>query len=124
MSELLDENEFLDLDDEFGIHTASEDEIDEDNFFAEMGGEAILTLLSDLDVVGTISELLELIKGKTSVQKRENALKRLRVLKQFDPRIEKKVYNKPRLDGFEYFTSYSSRVKTPCSSGWWAFCSI
>lgn len=94
--ELLDENEFLDLDDEFGIHTASEDEIDEDNyFFAEMGGEAILTLLKNLDVVGTITELLELIKGKTSVQKRENALKRLRVLKQFDPRIEKKVYNKP-----------------------------
>ena len=94
--ELIDENEFLDLDDEFGIDAVSDEDVDNDNYFiGEMGGEAILALLRDLDIVGTINELLELIKGKTSVQKRENALKRLRVLKQFDPRIEKNVQNKP-----------------------------
>ena len=94
--ELIDENEFLDLDEEFGIDVANDEDIDNDNyFFAEMGGEAILALLKDLDIVETIGELLTLIKGKTSVQKRENALKRLRVLKQFDPRIEKKIQNKP-----------------------------
>ena len=60
-----------------------------------MGGEAVLRLLRDLDVVGKINELLEVVKSKTSVQKTEVALKRLRILKKFDPRIEKKIYNKP-----------------------------
>ena len=61
--ELIDENEFLDLDDEFGIDAVSDEDVDNDNYFiGEMGGEAILALLRDLDIVGTINELLELIK--------------------------------------------------------------
>ncbi len=94
--ELIDEDEFLDLDDQFGYYAVTDEEIDEDEYFiAEMGGEAIKKLLSSLDIVDTINELLEVIKNKSSVQKKENALKRLRVLKMFDPRIEKKLHNKP-----------------------------
>jgi DNA-directed RNA polymerase subunit beta' len=95
--ELLTEAEFLDLDEEFGIETATEDDLDEDFYFeALMGGAAIQKLLRGLDVVKTITELLKVAKAdKVSMQKRENALKRLRILRKFDPRIEKKIINKP-----------------------------
>ena len=94
--ELIDEDEFLDLDDQFGYYAATDEELEEDAYFiAEMGGEAIKKLLSNLDIVDTINQLLEVVKNKTSVQKKENALKRLRVLKMFDPRIEKKLHNRP-----------------------------
>ena len=59
--ELLEEEEYLKLDIEFGIDVVSEEDRDEDNYFiAEMGGEAVLRLLRDLDVVGKINELLAL----------------------------------------------------------------
>ena len=95
--ELITEDEFLDLDDEFGIDQASPEDIDEDHYFvAMMGGAAIKTLLSNLDVLKTLNELSAIVKDdKTSVAKREECLKRLRILKKFDPKVEKKVYNKP-----------------------------
>jgi len=95
--ELIDENEFLDLDNEFGIDSVSDTEIDDDNYFsASMGGEAIKELLTNLDVVAVISELLDLVNNKaTSISKKDEALKRLRILKKFDPRLEKKIFNKP-----------------------------
>ena len=95
--ELIDENEFLDLDDEYGYYAASQEDVDDDNYFvAKMGGEAILKLLTNLDVVAEINLLLQVVKEKSSIQKKENALKRLRVLKQFDPRIDKKITSKPQ----------------------------
>jgi len=95
--ELISEDEYLDLDDEFGIDQADATDIDEDNYFiAMMGGAAIKKLLSNLDVVQTLNELSAIVKDeKTSIAKREESLKRLRILKKFDPKIEKKVYNKP-----------------------------
>jgi len=94
--DLLDEEEYLNLDIEFGIDGVSDEERENDEYFsASMGGQAVLQLLKELDVIATINELLDLVKGKTSVQKREAALKRLRILKKFDPRIEKQVHNKP-----------------------------
>ncbi|MFQ6609479.1 MAG: DNA-directed RNA polymerase subunit beta', partial [Fidelibacterota bacterium] len=95
--ELLDEKEFLELDMEFGIDTVSDEDVDEDRYFeALMGGEAIRRLLVDLNVSETIKTLSEELHAKKiSNQKKENLLKRLRVLKQFDPRIEKKIVNKP-----------------------------
>ena len=95
--DLIDEGEFLDLDDQYGYFSASEEEVDNDDYFvAKMGGEAILDLLTNLDVVDEINSLLAAVKGKISIQKKENALKRLRVLKQFDPRVSKKVVSKPQ----------------------------
>ena len=94
--ELLDEEDYLHLDIEFGIDAVSDKNREDGNYFrASMGGEAVLNLLKDLDVVSKINELLVVVKGKTSVQKKESALKRLRILKKFDPRIEKQVHNKP-----------------------------
>jgi len=96
--ELIDEDDYLNLEYEFGLDAVSEEDRDEDNYFeAYMGGEAVSRLLENLDIVSTITELMTLVKNKkTSIQKREEALKRLRVLKKFDPRIEKKVTNKPQ----------------------------
>ncbi len=94
--ELLDEEDYLNCDIEYGIDAVSDQERDDDNYFeAKMGGEAVIRLLRDLDVVAKINELLTVVRGKSSVQKKEVALKRLRILKKFDPRIEKQIYNKP-----------------------------
>jgi DNA-directed RNA polymerase subunit beta' len=95
--DLITEDEYLDLEDAFGIDVASEDDIDNDNYFiAEMGGGAIRELLKRLDITKTINELQKVVKTpKISVQKKQDALKRLRILKKFDNRVEKKIYNKP-----------------------------
>ena len=78
--ELITEDEFLDLDEEYGLDTASAEEIDNDEYFvASMGGAAIRTLLENLDVTAVINELTQLVSNeKTSIQKRDEALKRLR----------------------------------------------
>ena len=75
--ELINEQEYLELDTEFGIDTVSEDDIEEDNFFyAEMGGEAIRRLLIDLGITQTIEELsLELKAVKISNQKKRKHFK-------------------------------------------------
>ena len=95
--ELISEEEYLDLDDEFGIDVATDEEIDNDEFFiAKMGGDAIRQLLKDLDVSETIIEFTSKVNDpKTSAAKREEFLKRLRILKKFDPKKDKKIYNKP-----------------------------
>ena len=95
--DLIDEDEFLDLDYEFGIDNASDQEIDSDDYFlAYMGGRGVLELLKRIDITETINELLSKVKDKkTSVQKVQESLKRLRILKNFDPKIEKRTYNKP-----------------------------
>ncbi len=99
VGELISEDEFLDLEYEFGIDSdsVSEEDIDEDNFFhASMGGAAIKSLLANLDVSKEINRLLVLINNeKTSATKKEDYLKRLRILRKFDPRLEKKIINKP-----------------------------
>jgi DNA-directed RNA polymerase subunit beta' len=60
-----------------------------------MGGEAVSMLLKNIDVEFEISKLTTLVKdSSTSIAKVEAALKRLRVLKKFDPN-KKELYNKP-----------------------------
>ena len=97
--ELITEDEYIDLDDEFGIDSenVTDEDIDEDYYFVGMmGGAAIKQLLSDLDVTQTINDLDAIVKDKkTSIAKKEESLKRLRILKKFDPRVERKIYNKP-----------------------------
>ncbi|MAX09262.1 MAG: DNA-directed RNA polymerase subunit beta' [Candidatus Marinimicrobia bacterium] len=95
--ELIDEDYYLELEDEYGIDSASQEDLDDENYFiGSMGGIAIKKLLSNLDVVATTKELTDIVKNeKTSNQKREDCLKRLRILRKFDPRKEKFLYNKP-----------------------------
>ena len=95
--ELIDEDYYLELDDEYGADAASPEDLEDENYFiGSMGGIAIKKLLSNLDVVATTKELTDIVKNeKTSNQKREDSLKRLRILRKFDPRKEKFLYNKP-----------------------------
>ena len=95
--ELITEDEYLDLESSYGIDYVSDEEIDEDQYFiAKMGGAAIKELLTNLDVTQTLNTLTAIATNKkTSIAKKEECLKRLRILKKFDPRVEKKLYNKP-----------------------------
>ena len=61
-----------------------------------MGGRGILELLKAIDIENLINELTAIInEKKVSVSKKDAALKRLRILKHFDPKIEKELTNKP-----------------------------
>ncbi len=95
--ELITEEEFIELETEFGYDAVSQqDQDDEIYFYADMGGKAIRQLLKDLDVVKVIDKLSYSVKKeKLSIQKREDHLKRLRILRKFDPRVERKLFNKP-----------------------------
>ena len=97
IGELIDENMYIDLDDEFGLNAVTEEEKDNDEYFkAYMGGRGVLELLKNLDVEELINELTAIINDKkTSASKKEETLKRLRILKNFDSRIEKELFNKP-----------------------------
>ena len=96
--DLIDENEFLDLDEQYGIDSdnVTDEQIDEENYFeAKMGGEAVRELLKKLDIKEEINKLSEVVKGSYSIQKKEEALKRLRIFKKFDNTINKKITNQP-----------------------------
>jgi len=97
IGELIDEDTYIDLEDEFGIDSVDEEQKDNDEYFqAYMGGRGVLELLKTLDIEKTIDELSAIVKDKkTSTNKREDALKRLRILKHFDHRIERELLNKP-----------------------------
>ena len=50
--ELIDENEYRELESKFGKHTVSEEDQDEDNYFyADMGGMAVRNSLKTMDTV-------------------------------------------------------------------------
>ena len=96
--DLIDENEYLDLEDQYGIDSenVSEDQIDNEEYFeAKMGGEAVRDLLRKLDIKEEMVKLTEIAKGKFSMQKKEEALKRLRIFKKFDNSLNKKIVNQP-----------------------------
>jgi DNA-directed RNA polymerase subunit beta' len=59
---------------------------DKRRFVAKIGGEAIKDLLRQVDVSSLAAELREQIRAETSVQKKQEALKRLRVVEAFRER--------------------------------------
>ncbi|MGE5399807.1 MAG: DNA-directed RNA polymerase subunit beta' [Ignavibacteriales bacterium] len=67
---------------------------DPKKFVAKIGGEAIKELLKRTDVDNVFKELREQVKVETSQQKKNDALKRLRVLEAFREK-ENKILNKP-----------------------------
>ncbi len=94
--ELIDEDEFLELETKYGFFAATEEERDsEDFFYAAMGGEAMRELLSRLNMIELKNTLIETIETSRSKQKREDALKRLKVAKAFLPTLDKKKVNNP-----------------------------
>lgn len=95
--EMIDEPEYLELEQLYGFDAVSEEERDnEDFFFATMGGDALKEMLARLNLVELRRELEDVLKNSKSKQKRGEALKRLKVVKSFlvDISTVKKV-NKP-----------------------------
>lgn len=92
VGEILDEEDFIELDAIYGPDALGADE--EDVFIAKTGGEAILSMLRDLDIKKTMLELKETVKTTRSQQKKADALKRLRMIKAFDS-AGKEIPNKP-----------------------------
>ena len=94
--ELLDETEFRELESQYGKHTVSEEDQDDNNYFyATMGGIAVRDALRTLDIIKTMKELEEVIKTSRSKQRKADALKRLKVVKAFYPSPLKVRLNKP-----------------------------
>lgn len=96
MFELLDEDEYLELEREYGFDAVSDEDRDNDNYFyAAMGGEAMKECLSRISLVDLKKELETIIHTTRSNQKKEDALKRLKVVNEFLPDNFKKRINKP-----------------------------
>ncbi len=85
--DLIDEEEYFRIMNEY---PPDAEENEEDKFDARIGGEAILELLKRVDVDALSKELRMVIKQETSQQRRNEALKRLKVVEAF-----KKSGNKP-----------------------------
>jgi DNA-directed RNA polymerase subunit beta' len=67
---------------------------DKRRFVAKIGGEAIKDLLKQVEITSLSAELREQIRQETSVQKKQEALKRLRVVEAFRE-AEEGVSNRP-----------------------------
>ena len=94
--ELIEEEEFLELEQQYGYMAVSEEDRDNDNYFyATMGGEAMKEMLSRLSIIELKKELIDIIKTSKSKQKRADALKRMKVVQSFVPDPTKKRLNKP-----------------------------
>ena len=96
MMELLDEDEYFELEREFGFYAVSEEERDNDDYFyATMGGEAIKEMLSRINLFELKKSLEVIIETSKSKQKRNEALNRLKIVKTFLPTLSKKRINQP-----------------------------
>ena len=94
--ELIEEDDYLDLEDQFGYMAVSDEDRDNDNYFyATMGGEAMKEMLSRLNIIDLKNELVDIVKSSKSKQKRGEALKRLKVVQSFVPNPVKNRINKP-----------------------------
>ncbi len=94
--ELIEEEEYLDIEEQFGYMAVSDEDRDNENYFyATTGGEAVNEMLSKLNIMELKNELVDIVKTSKSKQKRADALKRLKVVKSFVPDPTKKRLNKP-----------------------------
>ena len=94
--ELIEEDEYLDLESQFGYMAVSEEDRDNENYFiATMGGEAMKEMLSRINLIELKNILVDIVKNSKSKQKRADALKRLKVVKAFIHDPTKKRLNKP-----------------------------
>ncbi|MFL2983464.1 MAG: DNA-directed RNA polymerase subunit beta' [Candidatus Neomarinimicrobiota bacterium] len=93
---LIEEDEYLELEEQFGYMAVSDEDRDNENYFyATMGGEAMKEMLSRLNIIDLKNELVDIVKTSKSKQKRTEALKRLKVVQSFVPTAVKKRINKP-----------------------------
>ena len=94
--ELIEEDEYIQLEEQFGYMAVSDEDRDNENYFyATMGGEAMKEMLSRLNIIDLKNELVDIVKTSKSKQKRGEALKRLKVVQSFVPNPVKNKINKP-----------------------------
>ena len=89
-----------------------------DKFKAQMGAEAIKTILSQMDVESTISELRESFIHLTG-QKKIKATKRLSILESLQA-----SGNNPDVDDSGCYSCNATRFTTNGSVRRWSFCNI
>ncbi|MFQ6676769.1 MAG: DNA-directed RNA polymerase subunit beta' [Fidelibacterota bacterium] len=96
VNELIDEDEYYELDTKYGFYAVTEEDRDNDDYFhAAMGGEAMRDMLANINMIELKNNLIEIINTSRSKQKRQDALKRLKVVKAFLPTVNKKKLNNP-----------------------------
>jgi len=94
--DLIEEDEYLELEEQYGYAAVSEEKRENDEYFyAAMGGEAIKEMLSRINIMELKKELEDIVRTSKSKQKRADALKRLKVTYSFVPNPTKKRLNKP-----------------------------
>ncbi|HKJ68208.1 MAG TPA: DNA-directed RNA polymerase subunit beta', partial [bacterium] len=91
---MLEEDQYLDLMREHGRPSGDGLKEEKEYFEAGMGGEAIRQLLANLDLDKLADELQHAVDTETSKQRKNDALKRLKVVKAFLPDEDGKP-NKP-----------------------------
>ena len=73
--EILSEEEYFDLEKEYGYFAVSDEEKDnEDHFYSAMGGEAIKEALSRLNMPELRQQQLDIVRTSRSKQKKQDAL--------------------------------------------------
>ena len=94
--DLIEEDEYLELEEQYGYAAVSEEKRENDEYFyAAMGGEAIKEMLIRINIMELKKELEDIVRTSKSKQKRADALKRLKVTYSFVPDPTKKRLNKP-----------------------------
>ena len=94
--DLIEEDEYLELEEQYGYAAVSEEKRENDEYFyAAMGGEAIKEMLIRINIMELKKELEDIVRTSKSKQKRTDALKRLKVAYSFVPDPTKKRLNKP-----------------------------
>lgn len=92
--DLISEDQFLEILSSLPESNFDLEDADPKKFVAKMGGDAIKDLLRRVNVEELAVELREQVKTETSVQKKQEALKRLRVIESFR-QSDVEVPNKP-----------------------------
>ncbi len=92
--DLLSEDQYLEILSSLSEKNRDLDDTDPKKFIAKIGGEAIKDLLNRIDPESIVAELRVAIKDENSALKRQDMLKRLRVLEAFRER-ESNTQNKP-----------------------------
>jgi DNA-directed RNA polymerase subunit beta' len=92
--DLLSEDQYYEILSSLPAENETLENDDPNKFVAKIGGEAVKILLQQTDVEATFRELKARLKEETSQQKRNDILKRLRVLEAFREK-DGKVQNKP-----------------------------
>ncbi len=97
VNDLITEEQYFEILNSLAIGNDKLPDNDPRKFYAKIGGDAIRELLKKLDPEQLFAELKERLANETSAQKREDILKRLRVLEAFRRKDEReeKVDNKP-----------------------------